>query len=216
MRKLLLTACALAGIAGSAHAGNIAAFSQTSAGNTVHATVNGTDTVTTLAITNASISIGQFAVGIPPASDLTLLATSTDAAVPVGSAVIQHYSGSFCITTGPGCSGVNVLSGTFTDAAFGAVGGPGLAVNVNNPPDTLNLTSSIIPASDLDAPNALSLGFTNLSPKLALVGSTLAPFSASFAGTVSGSRAPVPEPAAIAVFGMGLTGLLFARKRKLV
>ena len=54
-----------------------------------------------------------------------------------------------------------ILSGVFSDAAFGALGGPGLVVNANNPPDSLTLTSDIIPPSDLVPPSSFSLAFTN-------------------------------------------------------
>lgn len=213
----LLTATALGAalaVASAAHAANIVTFSQTSGLNTLTATVNGTDTQTTLTVTDAAVTIGSLVSGPPPASVfLDLSATSIDPATTLATIAIQHYSGSFCLSSGPGCTGVDVLSGSFTDAAFGALGGPGLTVNVNDPPDTLSLSSSLIPAADLVPPNAFSLAFTNLDPALAIVGSTLAPFTASFAGTVSAS-ARVSEPAPLAILGLALLGLAgFYRRR---
>lgn len=213
----LLTATALGAalaVASAAHAANIVTFSQTSGLNTLTATVNGADTQTTLTVTDAAVTIGSLVSGPPPASVfLDLSATSIDPATTLATVAIQHYSGSFCLSSGPGCTGVDVLSGSFTDAAFGALGGPGLTVNVNDPPDTLSLSSSLIPAADLVPPNAFSLAFTNLDPALAIVGSTLAPFTASFAGTVSAS-ARVSEPAPLAILGLALLGLAgFYRRR---
>lgn len=215
MKHLVLAAALCAGLAGSAQAANLVTFSQSSGSNTLTATVNGADTQTTLTVTDAAVSIGSLVSGPPPATVfLDLSATSTDAATTLGAAVIQHYNGSFCLTSGTGCGGVNVLSGTFTDAAFGALGGPGLTVNVNDPPDTLSLTSALIPAADLVPPTAFSLGFTNLDPALAIIGTTLAPFTASFAGTVSASVEPVNEPATLALLGFGLVALAAVSRRR--
>ena len=212
--KALLLAGVVVFTAAPAYAANIAAFSQTSGSNTVTATTNGAQTQTTLTITDASLSIGQFLSNpvLPPA-EFSLSATSNDAATPFLGAVIQHYDGTFCITSGPGCTGTNILSGAFSDAAFGALGGPGLVVNVNNPPDALTLTSDILPAADLNPPSSFSLGFTNLTPNLAIVGTTIAPFTASFAGTVSANAVEAVEPGTLALLGVGMLGLAYVRRR---
>ena len=195
---------------------NLITFSQVSNTNQVVATTNIADTVTTLTVNDAAVSIGQFIAGAPPATSfLDLHTSSIDPAATLGAAVIQHYSGSFCITSAVACGGTNILSGTFSDAAFGALGGPGLVVNVNSPPDTLALTSSLIPASELASPSAFGLTFTNLSPALAILGTTLAPFSATFAGDASASTPAVVEPSSLAVLGLGVVALgLVARRRR--
>jgi hypothetical protein len=215
MRAMMLAAVlALALPIASADAAQIAAFGQTSGANTLTATVNAADTVTTLTIANAGLDVTQL-FGMSPLAGLSfsLDAMSIDAVASVGGALLQHYSGSFCITSAAGCTGSNILSGTFSDAAFGAAGGTGLVVNVSNPPDTLTLTSSVLSAADLAAPNSFNLGFSNLTPALASLGTTIAPFTASFAGTVSSSVKAVPEPASVALLGMGLLGVAALRKR---
>lgn len=212
MKSILLATVLSLGLVGAAEAANVTTFAQTSNSNTITATVNGADTQTTLTASDAAINISQLISGAPPATAyFSLNATSIDPAVSFLGAAIQHFSGTFCLTTAVGCGGVNILSGVFQDAAFGALSGPGLTINANEPPDLLVLTSDIIPASTLQAPDALSLGFTNVSPALAIIGSTIAPFDASFAGTVSASS--VPEPATLGVLGVGLVALGLVRRR---
>jgi hypothetical protein len=212
--KTLLLATAAAIIAAApAFGANLITFAQIANTNEVFATVNGTDTQTTMTA-NGAVSIGQLITGSPPAvAFFTLDATSIDPANTVATAVIQHYSGSFCVSTGVGCTGTNVLSGTFSDAAFGALTGPGLVVNVNNPPDVLVLSSDVIPAGDLIAPNAFGLTFTNLVPGLSVVGTTIAPFDATFAGDASANVAVI-EPSSLAILGLGVIGLGFVTTQK--
>lgn len=211
MRKLLL-ATAIAMLPGLSHATVIVAtFGQTSPNDTVTATNNATNTTTTITITDAVVNLTQFLGGATNGVDFTLNATSVDAATTLGASAIQHYSGTFSIFTGPGHTGVDLLSGTFSDAAFGALSGPGLVVSVNSPPDTLSLTSAVLPASELASPSSFGLTFTSLSPALSLVGApgsqTIGAFQAGFSGNVSASPLAVPEPAGLALVGMGLLGL---------
>jgi hypothetical protein len=211
MTKIALTLAMLLGSTALANATLVAAFSQNpSATPTVTATDNGTTTDITVSSASTAITSGEVPLGN---AFFSLTAASVDAATTLLSAVIQHYNGSFCFTTAAGCGGTNLLSGTFTDAAFGALGGPGLAVNVNNPPDTLVLTSSVLPPSDLVPPSTFGLTFANLIPGLSIDGSTIAAFTADFSGTVSASS-PVAEPASLAILGIGLLGLAFVTRRK--
>lgn len=214
MTKLLLATTAIVlSLAGVANANQITAFGQSSNSNTVTATANAGDTATTISVTDAAIGITQLFLNSPVGALFDLTATSIDSVVGVGTALLQHYNGSFCLTSAAGCGGINYLSGTFSDAAFGVAGGAQLSVNVANPPDTLTLTSSVIPAADLVPPSSFTLSFSNVTPGLGALGTTLAPFTASFSGVASAAVVATPEPAGLAVLGVGLLGLTFLRRR---
>ena len=216
MKAFILATTAMIGlaVASPAHAVLIATFGQTSLTNTVVATDNGT--ATHIVVDDAIAAVTTFASGPIGNVQFSLDATSTDAAVAIAGAIVQHYSGTFCFTSGTNCSGTNYLSGVFDDAAFGGAGGPGLVVNANNPPDLLTLTSDILSASQLVPPASFNLGFTDIAtpPGLHINGTTIGAYTASFAGNVSASTAAVPEPASLGILGLGLLGLGMIRARK--
>jgi hypothetical protein len=76
---------------------------------------------------------------------------------------------------------------------------------VSSPPDALHLASALLPDALLGMPAALSLAFSDLLPLLAIDGSTIAPFGADFAGTISATA--VSEPWSIALLGLAFIGI---------
>lgn len=201
MKPIAAAIAALALSAAPAFALPVIQFAQTSNVNTVTGIATG-GTSTTITGTDIQVGITQDLGGFIGNAFLDLNATSIDAAVAVGSGVLQHYTGTFAVTSLP-TGGINILSGTFSDAALGA--GPGLGLVIGSPPDALSLTSDIITPDQLGSPLALSFSLTNVSPLIHIDGQTLA----SFGGTVAGnaSAEPMGEPASLALLGGGLIAM---------
>lgn len=201
----------------------VAAFGQpTGAANGFALTPNAGDTASTLSMVNVPVDFTAFLGGIPGIGDMSLTANSVTPAASLLGQLGQRFSGSFCITSGPGCSGTNFISGTFSDAAFGTAGGVDLTVNVSDPTESLALTSDVVPASELQTPSAFALSLVTGSDALALLGSgstqTLGGAAGGaidyFAtGDVSAST-PIAEPVSTALLAVGLIGLGMVRYRR--
>ncbi len=132
--------------------------------------------------------------------------------------VVQEFAGTIAFTSGPGDTGVNYLTATFTDAGFSGLN-HGAQANLAdaNPPGSLMLTSDF---ASFSTPLGMGLSFSGIPtpPGLHITGTgstaTVASMTAQNAGTFS---AVVPEPSSFAVAGLGALGMIgygLKRRRK--
>jgi len=213
MKRLLLATTLIVAPLAASQAAVILTMGQTGSANTTTATANGAGTSTTISNVNTPIQITQIDAPavLPINAFYNFTATSTGAAgsTPVPN---QHYSGSFTITSLPGGAGTNYLSGSFSDIVLA---NDTSAILSASTPDAITFTSDVIALADLAPARAISLSYSNVTPGvLGLDNTTLPSFTAAESGTFSANIAATPEPASLALLGVGLLGLGFVVARK--
>ena len=215
MKRALLagTFLALSALSGTANPDEILAFGQNGTTNTATIASPG-GLSTTLTASNIPSGItALFGGGAPAAGFFDLNAHSVGAAAtPLGAGFQQNFAGTFSITSLMGGGGINYLSGSFTDLAFGV--NTILLVGSSDPPDHIVFTSDVIPASELGTPRGRSTSRSaNFNPpNVNITGTTLSSGTASITGTFD--SAPIPEPITLAVLGVGMAGLGFVHRQR--
>ena len=182
-------------------------FGQTGLGDTVTGTRSGTSTTIT-SDTSVEITEIDATVVTPTLATFTLSATNSTPATLSGGEITQHYNGTFSITSGA----TNFLSGTFSDAVFGAGGALTLSASNPSPTQSVSFTSNVIAPDLISAFNrAASLSFTDVNPPAGITLGTLRGFSSDVSGDFSST---VPEPSTWAMMLLGFAGLGYVGFRK--
>ena len=135
-RYLFLSVLAAAALPiSAADASVLLVFGQTRTGDTVTGTETGSSTTITSSTSVDIDEIDAADVTTPISATFTLTATNSTPATMTGGEILEHYNGTFSITSGAN----NYLSGTFADAVFGA--GGALTLSASNPSPTQSVGS---------------------------------------------------------------------------
>jgi hypothetical protein len=149
-----------------------------------------------------------------PAFETFVDVHSAAGALTLGPLNVQQFVGTVQITSGIGGTGTNFLTATFTDSSApgvvaGITGGTQAQLQATGPPNHLLLTSDF---ATLFNPTAMTIGFSNVNPSVSTTDSSFSSFTAQNAATISANVFVVPEPASLALLGIGMTGFVAFRR----
>jgi hypothetical protein len=216
-RVLALASLASLAMATPGSAVTILQFGQTNPSDFVTAVASATSTTlnTSSSLSPQSIpvlitNIGGTNLATPlPAFETFQNVTSTGTATTTAGTIEQLYSGTIAITAGPNATGGNFLTATFQNAVLsGSTGGGSASLVGSRPPQNVTFTSNfaaIVPLIAGNPPENFSISFSNLTPPLAISGSTIAGFTGQNTGTfATGTTEVIPEPSGLVMAGMAV------------
>jgi hypothetical protein len=235
-RKLTMAAVAAVSLsvaAAPADAATVLVFGQKNVNDSLLVATNpgtpgGSNGGTALSVNAGAIEVTAYLGATPTPFDafLTLAASSVTTASATGPVLLQEFAGTFSINSLADGTGVNYLSGTFSNATFSAVGVAGsiiggtLMMGGTSLSGAVTFASDVIPSNLLQPERGITFSFTNASPALTALCPTGAdPTVCAFTSNLSGNMSAnvgtvVPVPASLALLGVGLFALGAAVRRK--
>jgi hypothetical protein len=199
---------ALFSIGTSAHANPILTFGQTGNGDTITAIANSTNS-TTIVADKVAVDITELygSSSTPIEAIFNMALDSTGSASLIGSILFQEFGGTFSIMSGA----TTYLAGTVSNLLIGTNGSPDAALIGG--PTNVSFTSDVMDVASMSN-YGMTLALADITPNLAMCGSTICGFTASVSGDFSATVPATPEASTWAMMILGVLGMGFLAYRK--